>query len=196
VGYSPRLVVGVWVGHDERQSLGEQETGARAALPLWIEFMRRALAGAADQAFPVPPGIVRVALDLETGRRPAAGAPCSAQGFEVFLAGTEPTERCSPGQHARRRLPYPLQRYPLDESGALVIPALELRELLAAEPEAAYDPRSGEIEIWGPAGHLRVRVAPAADAGGGERAEDVRAGAAWTGLDGRPARVVRLREPG
>jgi penicillin-binding protein 1A len=45
VGFSPSLTCGVWIGYDEKQSLGEKETGARAALPIWMQFMNVALAG-------------------------------------------------------------------------------------------------------------------------------------------------------
>ncbi len=45
VGFSPALTCGVWIGYDEKKSLGEKETGARAALPIWMQFMNAALAG-------------------------------------------------------------------------------------------------------------------------------------------------------
>ena len=45
VGFSPSLTCGVWIGYDEKQSLGEKETGSRAALPIWMQFMNVALAG-------------------------------------------------------------------------------------------------------------------------------------------------------
>jgi penicillin-binding protein 1A len=46
VGYTPQLTAGVWVGFDDKQiSLGKKETGARAALPVWLEFMQGAVAG-------------------------------------------------------------------------------------------------------------------------------------------------------
>jgi penicillin-binding protein 1A len=45
VGFSPSLTCGVWIGYDEKKSLGEKETGARAALPIWMQFMNVALAG-------------------------------------------------------------------------------------------------------------------------------------------------------
>ncbi|HEY1400553.1 MAG TPA: PBP1A family penicillin-binding protein [Terriglobales bacterium] len=45
VGFSPTLTCGVWIGYDEKKSLGEKETGARAALPIWMQFMNAALAG-------------------------------------------------------------------------------------------------------------------------------------------------------
>src|SRR6202021_3946371 len=51
LGFSPSVTCGVWVGFDSRQSLGEKETGARAALPIWITFMHAAIAGKGDEQF-------------------------------------------------------------------------------------------------------------------------------------------------
>lgn len=51
LGFSPSVTCGVWVGFDSRESLGEKETGARAALPIWIPFMRAAIAGKDDEQF-------------------------------------------------------------------------------------------------------------------------------------------------
>jgi penicillin-binding protein 1A len=55
VGFSPSLTAGVWVGYDEKKSLGAKETGARAALPIWMEFMSAALAGKDPGQFQSPP---------------------------------------------------------------------------------------------------------------------------------------------
>ena len=51
LGFSPSVTCGVWVGFDSRQSLGEKETGARAALPIWITFMHAAIQGKDDEQF-------------------------------------------------------------------------------------------------------------------------------------------------
>src|SRR5436309_3695667 len=45
IGFSPSMTCGVWVGFDEKKSLGNKESGSRAALPIWKEFMKIALAG-------------------------------------------------------------------------------------------------------------------------------------------------------
>jgi len=55
VGFSPSLTAGVWVGYDEKKSLGAKETGARAALPIWMDFMTAALAGKTPGQFQPPP---------------------------------------------------------------------------------------------------------------------------------------------
>ena len=52
LGFSPSVTCGVWVGFDSRESLGEKETGAKAALPIWMTWMRAAIAGKDDEQFP------------------------------------------------------------------------------------------------------------------------------------------------
>jgi penicillin-binding protein 1A len=52
MGFSPSVTCGVWVGYDNRQSLGDKETGAHAALPIWMDFMKQAIAGKPDEFFP------------------------------------------------------------------------------------------------------------------------------------------------
>jgi penicillin-binding protein 1A len=51
LGFSPSITCGVWVGYDSRQSLGEKETGAHAALPIWMAFMKAAIAGKDGEKF-------------------------------------------------------------------------------------------------------------------------------------------------
>jgi penicillin-binding protein 1A len=52
IGFTPQVTAGVWVGFDDKQiSLGKKETGARAALPIWLEFMQNALAGMPEVEF-------------------------------------------------------------------------------------------------------------------------------------------------
>ena len=55
IGFSPNLSCGVWVGFDEKKSLGNKETGARAALPIWMQFMSAALKGHDPGQFQPPP---------------------------------------------------------------------------------------------------------------------------------------------
>lgn len=68
IGYSPSLVAGVWVGYDDHRSIGPGETGARAALPIWIDFMREVLKDTPPEDFPVPEGIIIV---TEQGKKKA-----------------------------------------------------------------------------------------------------------------------------
>ncbi|MCB2188916.1 MAG: PBP1A family penicillin-binding protein [Deltaproteobacteria bacterium] len=89
MGFSPRLVTGVWVGQDDNLPLGHRETGARAAGPIWKDFMSHALAGEQPQDFPVPEGVVFARVDPASGRLLPPG---DAGGFfEAFKAGTENT---------------------------------------------------------------------------------------------------------
>jgi membrane carboxypeptidase/penicillin-binding protein len=68
-------------------------SGTRAALPIWVDFMKAALAGRPATEFPPPPeGIVFVEIDRDTGLLAQPGCPRTR--FEVFVAGTEPREPC------------------------------------------------------------------------------------------------------
>ncbi|MGB1110747.1 MAG: peptidase, partial [Gammaproteobacteria bacterium] len=73
---------------DELKPLGARETGGRAALPVWIEYMREALKDKPDHLIPEPPGMVRVRIDPENGEATQADDPKGV--FEIFRAGTEP----------------------------------------------------------------------------------------------------------
>jgi len=65
IGYTPDLVAGVWVGYDDHRPLGEKETGARTALPIWLTFMREADQGDESEDFPVPEGIGWLEVNLK-----------------------------------------------------------------------------------------------------------------------------------
>ncbi len=90
VGFTPELLAVVWVGFDDNTPLGL--SGTQAALPIWTEFMKRALAGHANVSFTPPSGISFVDIDRDTGR--VALPFCPRVTSEAFLAGTEPVEVC------------------------------------------------------------------------------------------------------
>ena len=75
VGFSPSLTAGVWIGFDEKKSLGPKETGARAALPIWMQFMSAALAGKDPGQFQPPPELPpqNTAQNLDTSDLAPAG---------------------------------------------------------------------------------------------------------------------------
>jgi penicillin-binding protein 1A len=75
VGYSPAVAAGVWVGRDDRAPMRASETGARAALPIWAEFMEGAIAAYPARAFPAPPGLLYASNDAESGARIVTGQP-------------------------------------------------------------------------------------------------------------------------
>ena len=94
MGFTPSLVAGVWVGFDDLKPLGKYETGSRAASPLFLYFMEKALDGTPVESFSPPEGVVFAKIDPETG---LLAAPTSEKViFECFLEGTEPTETVIP----------------------------------------------------------------------------------------------------
>ena len=74
VGFSPLTTTGVWVGYDEKKSLGNKETGARAALPIWMDFMKVALAGKDPGEFEPPPALPSSAVAQKVDTPDAAPA--------------------------------------------------------------------------------------------------------------------------
>lgn len=95
VGFSADIAAGAWIGFDERKSLGKGETGGRAALPIWIEFMEKAHEGLPVREFPVPEGVSYARVDPATGM--LAGEGDGAGYMQAFPAGSEPTERAGAG---------------------------------------------------------------------------------------------------
>ncbi len=94
VGYTPEVAAGVWVGFDDHRPLGRGESGAKAALPIWIDVMRAALGDRPAVQFPVPEGIERAQIDPKTGLRAYDGMQGALE--EVFVEGTAPTETATP----------------------------------------------------------------------------------------------------
>ena len=66
-GYNPKQVAVVWIGYDQPRTLGKDETGGKAALPIWIRYMATALQGKPDVPYIVPAGIVQVKINSYTG---------------------------------------------------------------------------------------------------------------------------------
>jgi len=87
-GFNARLASIVWVGYDDDRPLGPGEEGSRTALPIWIEFARIALDGVPEEQMPMPPGIVSVRIDRETGCPARAGQGNAT--FELFRDGNVP----------------------------------------------------------------------------------------------------------
>lgn len=75
VGYSPQYAAGVWVGNDDGTTLGPQETGARAALPIWIQLMRNIGRQQTQSYFDMPDELRQIDMDPRTGARLDIGAP-------------------------------------------------------------------------------------------------------------------------
>jgi penicillin-binding protein 1A len=89
VGFDPDITVGVWVGLDQKKSIGNGETGASAALPIWMDFMKAWIGDRTEKPeFPQPGNVLFVEVDPATGAEadPAAGTAIK----EVFISGTQP----------------------------------------------------------------------------------------------------------
>ncbi|MCU0584599.1 MAG: PBP1A family penicillin-binding protein [Desulfobacterales bacterium] len=90
IGYTRDFISGAWVGFDEERPLGKNETGAAAALPIWLEFMKRAQGNLPVRVFEAPEGVVFARIDADTGLLPVPESRKTL--FECFKEGTEPVE--------------------------------------------------------------------------------------------------------
>jgi penicillin-binding protein 1A len=90
IGFDPDISVGVWIGFDEKKSLGSDEQGSKAALPVWMEFMKAYIDGRPDSApqFQAPENVVFLPVDQTTGIALSTEVPGSI--YEAFISGTQP----------------------------------------------------------------------------------------------------------
>lgn len=88
-GFTADFVTSAWVGFDNHDPIGPNETGGKAALPMWLEYMKVAEHTLPKRDFEVPEGIVLVRIDPQSGRLAGRSVPGR---LESFLTGTEPTE--------------------------------------------------------------------------------------------------------
>ena len=89
IGYTPDVVVGAWVGFDDEDAL--HLTGAQAALPMWVEFVRQILP-AAPRDFVMPPAVITRDIDPQSSQ--LATSKCPQRSAELFIEGTEPSVYC------------------------------------------------------------------------------------------------------
>ena len=89
IGFTPQVVTGVWTGFDNQKTLGAGETGARAALPIWLSFMQEAVKPYPPEDFAIPSGIVFSNINPNTGRLASAGSTLAIK--EAFIEGTQPS---------------------------------------------------------------------------------------------------------
>jgi penicillin-binding protein 1A len=90
VGFTPQIATGVWVGFDHEKTLGAGEVGGRAALPIWLEYMKTAHKDQPVQGFQIPSGIVFANVDSITGKLASVSTKNVIN--QAFIQGTEPTE--------------------------------------------------------------------------------------------------------
>ncbi|MCK4739149.1 MAG: transglycosylase domain-containing protein [Deltaproteobacteria bacterium] len=88
VGFVPTLATGVWIGYDSERVLGNKETGARAAIPIWKKYMNEALVGTRGENFAIPDGLEFARIDPKTGF--LANSTTENSVYEAFKRGTAP----------------------------------------------------------------------------------------------------------
>jgi penicillin-binding protein 1A len=100
IGFTPSLTVGVWVGFDQKKSLGWEQTGSEAASPIFVSFMEKYLAKYPETGkFSPPSGVYMIDIDKYTGR--LVTPDCLYPLHEAFLPGTEPLEFCNEEEHQK-----------------------------------------------------------------------------------------------
>ncbi len=144
LGFSPSVTCGVWVGFDSRQSLGEKETGAKAALPIWMTFMRAAIAGKPDEQF--------------------AGDDQNGQSLDEAKAQSQKAVTGSPARQpkttaAREVAPHPTAIAPGVQS-VTVTPAKTLPKVVAAVPASTPQVRPA-LQLQNTSGRASPTVKPA-----------------------------------
>lgn len=105
-GFNADLVATAWVGFDQERSLGRREEGGRTALPLWIYFMREALAGTREHPLEPPAGLVTVRIDPQTGKLAAAGDRNAI--FETFRENMLPGKSTNSDENSGDQDPFNL----------------------------------------------------------------------------------------
>jgi len=110
-GYNPTLVASVWVGFDQSRPLGQGEEGSRTAVPIWTDFMAKALKGDADRPWPMPDGLVQVRISPVTGEIASADDPDAI--FETFMTDRLPTGGVV-GETSMDPAPLPTEQLPAE----------------------------------------------------------------------------------
>ena len=89
IGFDPDVTIGVWMGYDQKRTMGPSATGADAALPIWIEIMKARIGARKEPpTFEAPGNIVLVSIDRASGNPASEGTPGAIT--ETFIAGTQP----------------------------------------------------------------------------------------------------------
>jgi len=147
-GFNSQLVATAWIGYDEQQSMGPRESGGRAALPMWVDYMRVALDGVPEDNEFQPVGVATVRIDRKTGKLAAPGAEGSF--FEYFREENMPTEYAEPLANIRPVTPVapvaPVEpAFTTDQQPASVQQAS--RPVQPARPVEPVRPAAGETLV-------------------------------------------------
>ena len=89
LGYTPNIATGVWVGFDKEKTLGKSEVGGKAALPIWLDYMKQAHTNLPILTFPMPAGVNMVKVDSESGKIATSASKRVIN--QAYIEGTEPT---------------------------------------------------------------------------------------------------------
>jgi len=161
VGFSPSITCGTWIGFDNRQSLGDKETGARAALPIWVDFMKVALADRPNEAFSTanaPKKQIQVPVDSDTEAAPAPPPPAPDGDTDTEdekpktpePAVLEPGEQRLPNDEpastpppAREQTAAPIVRIPTPAPASPGTPRPKKPAPVKKNPEATQSPPTG-----------------------------------------------------
>jgi penicillin-binding protein 1A len=139
LGFSPSVTCGVWVGFDSRQSLGEKETGAKAALPIWMTFMKEAIKGKDDEHF--SGDAVPILVAAQPAASPAAPPGKASPGSKpVTVPAFKPS--AAPGINTGQTppvIPAPSSRPSASTAPKTPLPATK-PALKPALPPGAYPP--------------------------------------------------------
>ncbi|MFH1258997.1 MAG: transglycosylase domain-containing protein [Elusimicrobiota bacterium] len=92
-GFTPELVCTTWMGYDDFSPLGKKLSTAGTTVPMWTQFMQKALENKPVRDFAIPPNIIFAKIDAQSGQ--LALSRCPKAILEAFLQGTEPTEFCT-----------------------------------------------------------------------------------------------------
>jgi penicillin-binding protein 1A len=159
VGFTPDLVAGVYVGFDDPDSLGDDETGGHVAAPIFRDFMIAALKDAPATEFRTPPGMRIYRVSAATGLPVGAGEPAI---YEAYKPGTEPGQNRHPGaQRAADEDEVPLASTgEADDSAEPMTPMAPMPPMMSGPPMALGPPT---VPMPPPA---PVRGAPASGTGG------------------------------
>ena len=93
IGYTAQIATGVWVGFDKEQSIGKGEVGGRAALPIWLNYMKFSHENLPKVSFSVPDGVKTVKIDADSGK--LANSASSRVIEQSFIDGSEPSAAAS-----------------------------------------------------------------------------------------------------
>lgn len=146
LGFSPSVTCGVWVGFDSRESLGEKETGARAALPIWMTFMKAAIAGKPDERFPGDEdgGLLKAGAMQPDSPGAAKAAPVSLATRAKPALSTTPNGRV---QSLQQRVTSPAPTANHEPTRVVVeIPSNDARVRSALLPQAVVDKPHGAVK--------------------------------------------------